>query len=193
VRSRGPSGRRFFGGSYWLIVAASAAVIITSGYALGAFIIGSFGSSPPQSSAQGTPTAPPGLTYVLAEAQVVNATNLPAQGSCTTSNLGSLATPTLLTNGAKTGICLNTAVAGFTSGDLMYVFSVSWGTSAAVSTIFEIQVGVDVTPSTNDVVATSYLETSATITVSEGAVFGLDLTAAGDTGVVSYSILVTQL
>lgn len=175
------------------MVAVGAALIITSGFAVASFVIGTFSSNPLQSSAAGTPGAPPGVSYVLAEAQIVNATTHPDAGACVTSNLGTLVAPTALTNGVDTGICLNTPVAGFGSGDTMYVFEVSWGATAAVSTIFEVQIGVVVTPSANDVVATSYVETSATITTSEQATFAIDMTAAGDTSIVQFNVLTTQL
>jgi len=181
------------GRGYWVFVAGAAALIISAGWAVGAFVIGTFASSPFQSSAMGTPSAPPGVSYVLTEAQIVNATSIPAAGSCLTLNLGTLAIPTALTSGAATGICLNAPVAGFGSSDVMYVFEVSWSSTAAVSTPFEIQVGVSVLPAANDVVVTAYVETSATIATSEQAIFALDMTAAGDTSIVQYSLLTTQL
>lgn len=192
-RVRAPSARRLIGRGFWAVIAAAAALIITSGFAVGAFVIGSFSSNPFQSSAVGTPNAPPGLSYVLAEAEIVNATNIPVAGSCVTSNLGHLATPTALTDGTATGICMNAPAAGFATGDTMYIFEVSWSNTAAVSTVFEVQLGVVVSPGANDVVETSYVETSATITVSEQAIFALDLTAAGDSQVVSFNVLTTQL
>lgn len=185
--------RRLLGRGIWLVVAGASALIVTSGFALAGFVIGTFSSNPFQSSATGTPSPPPGVSYVLAEAQIVNSTNIPTAGSCTTSNLGSLATPTALANGAATGICLNAPVGGFVAGDTMYIFEVSWSSVAAVSTPFSVQLGVVVTPSSNDLVATSYVQTTATISPSEQAIFALDMTAAGDTSIVQFNVLVTQL
>jgi hypothetical protein len=178
---------------FWAIVGVAAGLIVFSGFATAAFVLGTFQSNPFQSSASGTPNAPPGVSYVLAEAQIVNATSIPATGACTTSNLGTVGTPTALTNGAKTGICLNAPVAGFGAGDTMYIFEVSWSNLAAVSTTFQVQIGVDVTPTSNDIVATSYVETSSTITTSEQAIFAIDMSAAGDTSLVQFNVLMTQL
>ncbi|MGB6500234.1 MAG: hypothetical protein WBG19_02375 [Thermoplasmata archaeon] len=166
---------------------------MTSGFATAAFVLGTFNSNPFQSSASGTPNAPPGVSYVLARAYEVNATGVPAAGACVTSNLGTLVAPTALVDGAATGICLNTPALGFGTGDIMYVFEVQWSNLAAVSTTFQVQIGVDVTPAANDVVVASYVQTSATITTSEQAIFALDMTAASDTSVVQFNILMTQL
>ncbi len=179
--------------SYWVFIAAGAGAIVFSGAVLGAFVIGTFTSNPPQSAASGVPQAPPGVSFVLAKANPVNGTSIPAAGACTTSNLGTLGTPTALTDAGTVGICLNAPVAGFTAGDIMYDFEINWGTSAAPSTIFEVQLGIDIVPSANDVVATSYVETSATLATGDNAVFAVDMTAAGDTSLTSYTILVTQL
>lgn len=192
-RVRVTSNRRLVGRGFWVVIAAGAALIITSGFAVAAFTIGTFSSNPLQSAATGTPNAPPGVTYPLAEAQLVNATTVPAAGACTTSNLGHLATPTALVSAVNTAICLNTPAAGFATSDYMYIFEISWSSTSAISTIFEVQIGVDVVPVTNDFVATSYVETSATISTTEEATYALDLTAASDTSVVQFNVLVTQL
>jgi hypothetical protein len=75
----------------------------------------------------------------------------------------------------------------------MYVLEVSWGTTAANATIFEAQIGVSVTPAANDIVAASYLKTSATITSAETAIFAIDLTQAGDTSLITFNVLITEL
>lgn len=160
---------------------------------MGAFLLGSFSSVPAQSSASGTPSAPPGVSYTLAQAQIVSGTSVPATGACTTSNLGNLSSPTALTNGTSTGICLSTAVGGFAAGDVMYILQVSWNHSALNATVFEAQIAVDVTPTSHNIVATSYVKTSATIVSSESAVFAVDLIEAGDTSVTGFSVLITQL
>jgi len=160
---------------------------------MGAFVIGSFAYNPFQSSAQGAPMPPPGVSYVQAAAEIVGPTTTPATGACVSSNLGTLATPTALTDGANTGICLSTSVSGFSSGDTMYVFEISFSHLAANATIFQVQLGVSVTPSANDVVVTSFIETSPAITVYENATFGIDMTESSDTSIVSFGVLVTQL
>lgn len=192
-RVRTASSRHLAGRAFWAVIAGAAALIITSGFAVGAFVIGSFTTNPLQTSATAAPGTPPGLTTPLAEAQIVNATSEPAAGACVTSNLGKLATPTALTDGTTTGICLNTPATGFATGDEMYILEVAWGTLAAPGTIFEIQIGMVVTPSTNNVAETSYVETSPTIATGEQAIFALDLTAASDTSVVQVNVLITQL
>jgi len=192
-RAERPTRRRFAGSAYWVLIGGAAAAIISSGFVMGAFVIGSFASNPFQSSAQGAPMPPPGVSYVQAAAEIVGPATSPASGACVTSNLGTLPTPTALTDGANTGICLSTSGTGFNTGDTMYIFEISFSHLAANATIFEVQLGVSVTPSANDVVVTSFLKTSAAITVSENATFGLDMTESGDVSIVSFGVLVTQL
>jgi len=193
VRNRRPPRRRLTGRSFWILIVGAALTIGVSGAVTASFVIGTFAYNPPQSAASGSTAAPPGLSYVQALAFPVGPSTTPASGACNASNLGTLATPTALTNGASTAICLNAPATGFLAGDVVYTFEVSWSTLAAVSTPFEIQIGVDVMPSANSIVATAYVSTTATITPYENATFSLDMTAAGDTSVVQYSLLVTQL
>lgn len=167
--------------------------IVSSGFVYGAFVIGSFGFNPRQSSAAGAPMPPPGVVYTTAEATLVSATSLPATGACAALNLGTLASPNLLVNGASTGICLNNVTGGYAGGSTMYTLQVEFNHTAANATIFEIQVGVDVTPAANDIVLAAYIQTSAAITVAENATLAVDLTAAGDSSLVSFNVLVTQL
>jgi hypothetical protein len=188
-----PARRRFSGTGVWLIIGGAAAAIVASGFAVGAFVIGSFGSTPLQSSAFGAPMPPPGLSYVSAQAQIVGPTTVPAAGACVASNIGTLGTPTALANGTNTGICLSTNASGFLTGDTMYTLEISFSHLAANSTIFEIQIGIDVTPSGHSIAVTSYLKTSASIVSQENATFALDLTESGDISVVQYGLLVTQL
>jgi len=200
-RFRGPAHRRrvrasrarVAGRAFWVIIAAAAAGAIFSGYAAGAFVIGSFQSVPAQSSAWAAPQSPPGMSYPLAEAEIVSASTVPAGGACTATNLGTLASPIALTNGAATAICLTSAATGYNVGDEMYIFEVNWSSSALPSTPFEVQVGVDVVPATNDIVENVFVATSATITTYELAILAVDLTQAGDTSLVSINVLVTQL
>jgi len=181
------------GRAFWLIIAAVAAGAVFSGYAAGAFVINSFQSVPAQSAAWAAPPAPPGISYPFAKAELVNATTLPAAGGCTTTHFGNLSSPIPLTNGTVTPICLTTAATGYAMGDVMYVYEITWNHSALASTTFEVQVSVDVVPATNDVVANVYVATSATITVSESAIFSIDMIEAGDTSVVTVTPLITQL
>jgi len=185
--------RRFRGHAFWLLLAGSASLVIASGFALGSFFLGGFSSVPAQSSAGGIPQAPPGVSYPRAGAEIVNTTNVPVAGSCTASNLGALNAPTVLTDASAIGVCMNTAAGGYTAGDTMYIMEVSWSTAAPVSTEYMVQVSYDVTPAGHNVSATSYVETSTAITGTESAVFALDLTQAGDTGVTQFSVLVTEL
>jgi hypothetical protein len=192
-RVRGAPRRVLRPRTYALIAVGAAALVAGAGLGLGAFVIGTFAASPPQSSAGGAPAAPPGVTYAYAGAEFVNATTVPAVGDCVNSNLGTHDDPTALTNGAETPICLSTNPDGYASGDTVYFLEIVWNTSAIVSTTYEVQISVSVTPSTNDVVVASYVETSATITVNETAVFAVDLTQSGDSSVTAYDALVTQL
>jgi hypothetical protein len=166
---------------------------VGAGYAIGAFVIGTFAYNPAQYAAEGAPIGPPGVTYSVAKAEIVAANTTPAGGACISSNLGTMATPTALTDGAQTGLCLSTNASGFVVGDIMYVFEVVWDHTALNATEFEVQIGVQVTPATHNIVATSFVKTSATITVNETAVFAVDLTQAKDTGVTGYQLLVTEL
>jgi hypothetical protein len=181
------------GRAFWLIIAAAAAAAIFSGYAAGAFVISSFQSVPAQGSAWAAPQSPPGLTYPVSEAEIVSASTVPATGACTAINFGNLTNPIALTNGTVTPICTTSAVTGYGQGDTMYVYEITLSHAALVSTTFEIQLGVDVVPTANDIVATVYVATSAVITVSESAIFAIDMTQVGDTSLVSVNVLVTQL
>lgn len=192
-RVRGRAIRRWGRGATWLAVAGVAALIGVSGYSVGAFVIGTFATVPNQSSATANPTAPPGVSYVLTEDQIVSSTTVPASGNCVTSNLGNQTSPALLSNGNKTGLCLSISGTGFGTGDNMYIMEISWNTSAAVGTVFQAQIGLGVTPVSHDIVTTAYVKTSATITTSEMAVFAVDLTQSGDSGVTQLSVLITQL
>jgi hypothetical protein len=175
------------------VIAAAAAGAIFSGYAAGAFVISSFQTVPAQSSAWGAPQTPPGVTYPLAQAELVNASTVPATGACTSLHFGNLSSPNALVNGTVTPICLTSALTGFAYADIMYVFEVTWSNAALTSTVFEVQLGVDVTPAANDIVANVYVATSPTIVASESAIFAVDLTQAGDTSLVTINVLVTQL
>jgi hypothetical protein len=194
TRANLPPPRRV-GGRTWVVVFGVGAGILASIAALsvGSFVIGSFATAPPQSAAGGIPNAPPGVSFVYAEVQLVNASTIPAAGSCNASNLGTSASPTALTNGTTTGLCMNTASGGFSTSDYMWSLELGWNSSAAASTVFRIQVVIAVTPAANDLSITSYVKTSASLTPPEFAVYGLDMTKAGDTSIQQYSVLVTEL
>jgi hypothetical protein len=178
---------------YVALGVATAILASVGALSVGSFVFSTFASVPQQTGATGIPNAPPGVTFPLAEAQVVNATTVPAAGGCSAGNLGTLASPTLLTNGASTALCLNAPGGGFSAADQMFTLEIAWSHAAANATIFKLQVSVDVTPTAYDVSATSYVNTSAAITVSEQAVYALDVTQAGVTSVTGFSVLVTQL
>ncbi len=178
----------------WLLPLAGSVVVLTfvAAFAVGSFVLGSFGTTHPQTSAGGVPSAPSGVAFVSAGAAVVGANSSPPTGGCNASNLGTDPSPTLLTNNTTTALCLSASPSGFAAADEMYTWVISWNASAAVSTIYEVQVSVAVTPSGHDLLATSYVKTSATI-VTESAVYALDLTESSDTAVQSYNFLVTEL
>jgi len=184
-----------FRGQGPLILVGLGAAILTcvAGYALGSFVLGGFNSSPPQSAASGIPNAPPGVSFVSAEAQFVNSTSNPATGACTAANLGNLTVPVALVSGAATSICLSHSAGGYAAGDIDYTLEVSWNNTAANATIFKVQVSIEVTPATNDLSLTTYVKTSATITTSEQAIYAVDMIQAGDTAVTGYAMLVTEL
>ncbi len=180
----------------WIIVIGVGLGVLASvaALAVGTFVIGTFGSVPPQGSAGGMPNAPPGVSFPSAGATFVNATTTPAAGNCSVSNLGSLASPTALSNGNGTAICLSTNATGYATGDLVYTLVVSWNSTAANSTIFKVQVSLGVTPTGHDISdVTVYVKTSSRISTSEQAVLAVDLTQAGDTSVDWFDALVTQL
>ncbi len=180
--------------AFYLLVGIAVLTLIT-GFTLGALTLGAFGSTPHQATVSSlTPGAPPGLTFPLAEATMVEPTGSPAVGDCVASNVGTEVSPTPLVNGQNTTICLTAVAGGFALGDLVYVFDVSWNGSAALSTTFEVQLFVSVAPSVHDVLETSYVNTTATVpSPDEIATFSLDLTAGGDSAVAGYNIIVTQL
>jgi len=179
----------------WFVVLGVGAGILAAVGALtaGSFVFGSFSSVPPQSAAGGIPNAPPGVWFVIAQAQMVNASTIPATGACTASNLGNISSPVLLSSGNTSGLCANHVPGGFATGDMMFTMEIGWNATALNATIFKVQVSFAVTPSANDVAVTSYVKTSVRITSPEMAVYALDITQAGDTSVTSFSALVTQL
>ncbi len=183
----------------WVVVLGVGVGILASvaALAVGTYVLGTFASIPPQTSAGGIPNAPTGVSFPLAEALIVNGTTVPATGNCTASNLGTAGSPTSLSSGNKTAICLNfNATGGFHFGDLMYTLVLAWNSSAANATVFEVQVSIGVTPTgpTHNITGvTSYVKTSTHITSTEEAIFAVDLTQAGDFGVTQFSVLVTQL
>jgi len=188
-RARGSRRRRLLRPGMLLIVGASAVVIAVAGYSVAAFVISTF---PSQGAGSGAPSAPAGVSDVLAQAEVVGPTSVPATGACAVSNLGTPASPTNLTNGTNTGLCLNAATGGFAAGDTMYVLEISFNHSALVSQVFQVEIHVSVTPAVNSIAVTAYVRTSAAIAVVEYASFAVDLTSAGDTSVLQYTLLVTQ-
>lgn len=171
-----------------------ATLTLLTGFTIGALTLGGFGSSPRQASAQVVIPGPPaGLTFPLAEAVFVTASSSPAVGACAASNLGTQLSPTPLVNGKNTTICLATVTDGFALGDTAYILDLEWNKTAAISTTFEVQVFISASPSSNDVLVTSFVNTTATITTEEIATFAIDLTAADDSGVTGFNVLVTQL
>ena len=178
----------------WVVLGVGGAILASVGaLAVGSYVIGSFASVPLQSSAGGIPNAPPGVSYVQVLGQIVNGSTNPPTGACAALNLGTLASPRLLTDGAATALCTKAVVGGFVAADQMYTMEIQWNSSAANATEFKLQVSFDVTPSANDVSVTSYVNTSAHITLAEQAIYALDLTQAGDTSVTAFSVLVTEL
>lgn len=177
----------------YAIFGVGAAILIgVTGFTLGSLVIGTFSSTSQQTAAYGIPSAPPGVAWVSAEAQLVTPTSAPVTGSCTAPNLGTVAAPTALAQGTTTPICLSTSVDGFATSDLVFALNISWGPTAATSTTFQVQIAIDVTGS-SDVLATAYVQTSPTITTSEQAIFALDLSQSSVTSVTEFSALVTQL
>jgi len=193
VRRSAPKRRFRLSAPVMLLGVGAAILTCVAGFTLGSLVLGGFASAPPQSVAQGIPNAPPGVSFVLAEAILVNGTSIPATGACATSNLGNLSVPTALVSGTSTAMCANTFAGGYGSGDVVYTLEASWNATAANATIFKVQVNFVVTPATNDVSITSYVKTSASIASPEQAIYSLDLTKAGDTAENSYTMLVTEL
>jgi len=175
-------------------VAGVAALALLGGFAFGAITVGGFGSVPRQATATSlAPIPPAGVGFPLAEAKLASATSSPPTGSCTTANLGTRSSPELLTSGTNLTLCLTTPAAGFAVGDLLYILDVSFNTSAPTSTVFEVQAFLSVAPTANDIVATGFIETSTTISATEVACLAADLTQAGDSSVVGFTVIVTQL
>jgi hypothetical protein len=181
-------------GTFYVVLAVAVFAVI-GGFSLATFTFGGFGFTPRQAGASGTASnSPSGLSFPLAEGQLVSASTTPAAGACTTSNLGTNLTPTVLTNGASTGICLsNKTGTGFVTGDSMWILEVAWNSSATPLSLFQLKVFIQTTPTINDVQETAYVMTSATISTNETAVLAVDLTESGDTSVGEFSVLVTEM
>jgi len=180
-------------GTVYLVLAVATFSLI-GGIALGSFTFGNFSNIPRQSSVSGlAPGAPPGLSYPLAEDELVSPSTTPATGNCTATNLGTDLSPTHLINGQLTPICLSASVSGYSTGDSMWIIEVSWNSSAVPSMLFNVTVFEQTTPTANDILATAWVETSATITTAETAVLAVDLTQSGDSSVDGFTVLVTQV
>ncbi len=164
-----------------------------AGFTLGSLTLGGFSNAPPQSTAYGVISSAPGVSFVEAELELVNATSIPSAGGCAAADLGTAASPTALVNDASTPICLSSAAGGYAQGDEMFVLEIDWNTSASSATTFRVQISVDVNPTVNDVVLTTYVQSTSVIAPSEQGVFCLDLAESGDTSVVQYAAVVTQL
>jgi hypothetical protein len=178
----------------YVVLGVAAAILASVGaLSVGSLVFSTFSSVPQQTGATGIPNAPPGVSFPLAEGQVVSGTSTPATGGCAVGNLGTPTSPTLLTNGTSTVLCLNAPVGGFAAADDMFELEIAWSHAAANGTVFKLQISVDVTPSANDIAATSYVNTSVPIVVSEQAFYAVDLTQAGDTSITGFSVLVTEL
>ncbi len=192
---RAPAARRALSRRSAFVILGVGAAILTAvaGFSVGSLVLGTFSSSPPQAGAYGLAEGAPGVSFPIAELQMVNATTSPSAGQCNASNLGNLSDPTALTSGASTGVCLSHSADGFAAADFMFTMQVEWNASAANATVFKVQVSIDVTPSTNDLFVTAYVKTSATISSPESAILALDLTQSGDTSYTTYAVLVTQL
>lgn len=176
-----------------LWVAGFASLALVAGFTLGALTIGGFTSAPQQATATGVTSPPTGLSFPLVEATLVTGSSTPGAGACTVSNLGTKLSPTPLTDGTNTTICLSTSGGGFALGDILYILDVAFASTAAVSTTFEIQVFLSVTPSASDIVQTAYVQTSATIATGETATLAVDLTQASGTSLNGFAIIATQL
>ena len=178
---------------YW--VSGLAVISLLAGFTIGTLTVGTFGSTPRQTSATGiVPGGPSGVEFIEAEYVMIpsSGADTPVAGDCPSSNLGSALAPTPLANGVNTTLCLSTSVTGFALGDLAYVLQVGWNQTSSVSTTFEVQVYLTVTPATNDLVATSYVATSSAITANESAIYTVDLTQSSISSISGFSVLVTQ-
>ncbi len=180
-------------GTFYLVLAIATFAVV-AGFALGSFTFGSFGFIPKQTGASGVaPGAPAGVQFPLAEAELVTPSSTPATGACTTTNLGTNVTPNHLTDGGSLGICLNAFAGGYLTGDTIWILEVSWNATASVSTLFNVSIFESTTPTADSILASAWIETSATITASETAVFAVDLSQGTITSVNSFNVLVTQV
>ncbi len=180
-------------GTFYLVLAIATFAVV-AGFALGSFTFGSFGFIPKQTGASGVaPGAPAGVQFPLAEATFVTPSSTPATGACTTTNLGTNLTPNHLTSGAAVGICLNAFSGGYLTGDTMWILEVLWNTSATVSTLFNVSIFESTTPATDSILATAWVETSATITANETAIFAVDLSQSTISSVNTFNVLVTEV
>jgi len=136
------------------------------------------------------PNPSAGVSLVYAGVVTVGNAGTLGPGNCTASNVGTQPDPTQLQNGAYSTLCLISSPTGFARGDAVYIIELRFDRSANASTVYQIHVQIDVTPSTNDISVISFLRTSAVLSLQESATYALDVTQEGDTAIVSFAILV---
>ena len=193
--SSSPRQRRIRRSSVYVATIA-AMLAMVGGFALASFSIGSFTNAPGQSGAGGTVGVATGVSFTSAQAVLASATSVPAVGGCLAADASAANTPDPLTYAASPGgnlpVCVNgVALTGFGAGDTLYTWTIAWSSSAPLSTTYEVAVYISATHT----VQTSYfVKTPSTITSGDvaNAVLGLDMTAASDTAVNSYSVIVSQ-
>jgi hypothetical protein len=175
-----------------------AMLAMVGGFALASFTIGNFTNAPGQSGAGGTVGVATGVTFTSAQAISASSTSVPVAGAsgCIAVDSSSALLPDSLTYGASPGsnlpICVNAvASTGFTTGDTLYTWTITWSSSAPVSTTYEIAIYIS---ATHDVQTSYFVKTPSSITSGDiaNAVLGLDMTVASDTAVNSYSVIVSQ-
>ncbi len=175
-----------------------AMLAMVGGFVVASFTIGPFTNAPSQGAAS---TSAPGLSTVSFPAENVtmaSSTNKPVAlgGACTATSSSTKALPTTLVSAGGTTVntilyCLDSVTtSGFASGQLVQVLNVTWASTTAVSTEFEVNVFIS---ATNNVQTTAYLETPGTVAAPGPSVeIVLDLPVASDTTVTSFTVLVSQ-
>jgi hypothetical protein len=161
------------------------------GYAFGtAFSIGSFSSTYNQSQASLSPSGPTGVTFTSANAQLASLTSPAATGQCTATDSSTSSSPDALTAGSTTFVCLNhIAATGYAGTDTIEQATITWGTTASVSSTYELSIYIGGATS-NPVRA--YVGTPSSLLSSASAMITFDLTSGAITSVTSLTVIVSQ-
>ena len=172
------------------IVALFIAISFIGGVVLAAFTLGSFTNTYNEGGATYAPNPPTGVTFTSAGANLATLTSPSSATKCTATDSSTSSSPVSLVSGSTVFGCLNSvATTGYLAADTIEYATVTWSTSAPVSTTYEVSVyfgGATSSP------VNVFVKTPATLSSSASAIVTFDLTSGSVSSVTSVDVLVHQ-